>query len=97
MELVLGDVEDLLGGGDGVISRFETRALNIGGCAGARRLGNGFRSRTVLLWPESRQATSRGRVATFDKAGEFARREGSFHKTVAVLAPCSSDVPSAMK
>ncbi len=65
-------------GGDGVISRFETRALKIGGCAGARRLGNGStahvgawdRVGTALSWEFSGAAGKYWLEAEVAAAGE---------------------------
>ena len=40
--------------------------------------------RNGIAGPLSAEGTSRGHVATFDNAGEFAWRVENFHKTVAV-------------
>jgi hypothetical protein len=69
-----------VGGGDGVISRFETRALNISRCAGARRLGNGStahvgawdRVGTALSWEFSGAAGKYRLEAEVAAAGEAA-------------------------
>ena len=67
-------------GGDGVISRFETRTFTIGSCAGARRLGNGSaahvrawdRVGTALSWEFSGSAGKYRLDAEVAAAGEAA-------------------------
>ena len=83
-------------GGDGVISRFETRVLKIGRCSGARRLGNGStahvgawdRTGTALSWEFSGAAGRYRLEAEVAVAGEAALGVAcDSTKSVAKIAP----------